>query len=932
MSMERAKFKERMKALKAYKDETGKGYWDWRDRVSDNLRNSDDNQYVAETDAIQVNTPFVEEKIKYIAPKPQPTNAVITSDDRSEWKKQQDREKGQRLAKAQKDAENEEKALRAVVTLGLLASPSTYFGPLFKAGDENYTDALFSGEGTGNVLGNVALDVAAFGAASAIERNIAKRAAIKNAFEITNPNAALSTPTPKTITKVGDVEVNVPGLAYRQGDEKMAKDFLRTGVVNSDGNFKNPMFAQGKLWYGVPTEDVLHKPASVVTGGLKLSKRNEVVPKTHLIVSNAKMESADQHSLIRPIRVGKNRLGPINDKEMSRWEALGLKGEALRYNDMYYEGVLDHGLTTTVLGEPVRRVPATSGAATSKNSLLYEFKPGYGYRTVEPQPSTSLAFFERQQSKLTEAEIAGIPRGQRNQPTKPNRYIRNDANNSLYIGAAKDNRGLPYSAEDIANADEFVANNMQQSNKNALRSFNDQYNQNFDRAMGDTQKLDEFNSLLSDYLKELPEADDMFLNSNGLQSAYVQDYRKYLHNLGYDAEAVSDANLAKLITQQYKDLTSSMTGKAKGMVVWHGSDTMFDTFDFSNVGRNTGNMGYGGPGNYFANSRSLYGYKQDLNGVLNMQPYLINDISSTPSFSIMQEKNLLPHYVSPNECSLTPDVYKKKIIDLLKETPVKDNKLYIDDISVFPRGTLTPPNGTLSEYMIRRNTGIKSLYPHPSLFIKDEHGAVKLLRDWSDPRVNFKNGGVVPAYGDGTGGNDDPRELVINRANNVYSNYSSAKDFDLGILEYGARKLSKQLFGRGGISNCTLSATGWVDPQNQYMSARNIIDNPDSGYIEIDKEYALPGDLLISKNPEKDSYHTMLIEGFENDEPLLRYSRGGHDTKKNLVKGRTLSRYHELDNAQGGNHTEDRYFRYKFPGEVWLPEIVITAPRKNIYK
>jgi hypothetical protein len=28
--MERAKFKERMKALKAYKDETGKGYWDWK--------------------------------------------------------------------------------------------------------------------------------------------------------------------------------------------------------------------------------------------------------------------------------------------------------------------------------------------------------------------------------------------------------------------------------------------------------------------------------------------------------------------------------------------------------------------------------------------------------------------------------------------------------------------------------------------------------------------------------------------------------------------------------------------------------------------------------------------------------------------------------------------------------------------------------------
>lgn len=35
MSMERAKFKERMKALKAYKDETGKGYWDWKVQAFD---------------------------------------------------------------------------------------------------------------------------------------------------------------------------------------------------------------------------------------------------------------------------------------------------------------------------------------------------------------------------------------------------------------------------------------------------------------------------------------------------------------------------------------------------------------------------------------------------------------------------------------------------------------------------------------------------------------------------------------------------------------------------------------------------------------------------------------------------------------------------------------------------------------------------------
>lgn len=43
--MERAEFKERMKALKAYKDKTGKGYWDWRNSLPSNLKNTNDFEY-----------------------------------------------------------------------------------------------------------------------------------------------------------------------------------------------------------------------------------------------------------------------------------------------------------------------------------------------------------------------------------------------------------------------------------------------------------------------------------------------------------------------------------------------------------------------------------------------------------------------------------------------------------------------------------------------------------------------------------------------------------------------------------------------------------------------------------------------------------------------------------------------------------------------
>lgn len=169
------------------------------------------------------------------------------------------------------------------------------------------------------------------------------------------------------------------------------------------------------------------------------------------------------------------------------------------------------------------------------------------------------------------------------------------------------------------------------------------------------------------------------------------------------------------------------------------------------------------------------------------------------------------------------------------------------------------------------------------------------------------------------------RKQSINRANYVATNYNDANDFDMNPILYAANKASKNLINKGLLSNCTLSATQWIDPSNQYMSARNIVGHPDSGYTEISPEYALPGDLIISRNPDKNKYHTMLIEGFdENNQPLVRYSRGGHNTEKNLVKGITLDSYHTADINQGGYHTEDHYFRPNVYNEHWLPELIVT--------
>lgn len=218
------------------------------------------------------------------------------------------------------------------------------------------------------------------------------------------------------------------------------------------------------------------------------------------------------------------------------------------------------------------------------------------------------------------------------------------------------------------------------------------------------------------------------------------------------------------------------------------------------------------------------------------------------------------------------------------------------------------------------------------------------------PSVN-----VLPANKHSNGGNlfynggeNDVWELgALNRANNVSTNYEDAKDNTLSNWNLGIRKAAKWLQDNvsdsipAGISNCTLTATQWVDPNNPIMSAKTIYENPEqSNYTSIKPEDAVPGNLLIARNPNNGSFHTMMIQGFadkngtyefngkkykyKKGEPLLRYSNGSHNIE-GLRKGIPLSVY--TKNSDG--HTENNYYRYNYPNQVFLPEITITPKRHS---
>lgn len=183
------------------------------------------------------------------------------------------------------------------------------------------------------------------------------------------------------------------------------------------------------------------------------------------------------------------------------------------------------------------------------------------------------------------------------------------------------------------------------------------------------------------------------------------------------------------------------------------------------------------------------------------------------------------------------------------------------------------------------------------------------------------------------------------------SNYSDAVDMNIWkpreVVTDWVQRLGN-FFGthaRTGLSNCTLTASQWVNPKRPIGRAASIVTDPGKHqFSQIPAEYAIPGTLVIaSKDPAqyKDGvdnvYHTMLLTGFadkdydfsyggkdykiKKGEPLVDYSRG-QNMASELRRSIPLSVY----NDQGEGKTFNRFYKPKDDKitQIMMPEIVIT--------
>lgn len=356
-------------------------------------------------------------------------------------------------------------------------------------------------------------------------------------------------------------------------------------------------------------------------------------------------------------------------------------------------------------------------------------------------PTGAYVLFQRP-SLLTEAERLGIPKGERSFTKKPFTYGEDFTRRMLSEWNETPRLEQPSLKEVLAESNSTVRDRMLAAREiwqhDQTAPMKNQVGRLKRRA-----DIETFNTNLKEFAESLSSSNPKFqtinIDENTIQrNPYIKYYRQYLLNTGYDAADVSDEQLAKVLTYMDQHQRAGMTGALKETPpLWHGSRTMFDEFDYSKIGSNTGNTGTVGPGNYFSTYGALYGFDKSLGRAVNLQPYYITDIDSMPNGLMMQAKGILPSVLSEKQIEIYPEVYQKIINTNI---PGQNTTLFLDPSERVPGIFNTVKAGA----MLRRNTGIKSLFPDPSRFIRGASGKVELLpTDWKDGRINFKQGGKL---------------------------------------------------------------------------------------------------------------------------------------------------------------------------------------------
>lgn len=233
--------------------------------------------------------------------------------------------------------------------------------------------------------------------------------------------------------------------------------------------------------------------------------------------------------------------------------------------------------------------------------------------------------------------------------------------------------------------------------------------------------LDEVPNLketINSIIERIPDAQ---IRPEFLDSNYINGFRQHASMQGVNVSNLSNEDIAKILTEQYNQLSSTSSGLVKDNVFWRNWGRVFPQRQFdwqSHMGESAGNNGFWGQGNYFASGR----YNTSTGNP--NAPYMINGIkeigyddllgATEKAGDAMRQGGLAGEPLATKWMSESPDTR------LVAATPegFRNNYGWIDN------------NNLGIEVVTQKNTGIKSLYPDLTI-----GNGTTFPRDWTNSDV-----------------------------------------------------------------------------------------------------------------------------------------------------------------------------------------------------
>lgn len=290
---------------------------------------------------------------------------TISEDKRNKYQRQQDWNKTKQIQKQQEQNKNYEKGIETINALTKLTLPSTYIGPLLNNNGKSYTDNLISGEGTGNTVGNAAIDLLTPFAIGGINKGIQVG---NRLYRIRQFSKALDNSSPK----LEQVPLNIGWSPKQTISVSHASDTgdiqlffpKRWDVVNEGAN-PHGIWFQGKL--GTPRTDFTNPG------------KGEKAAKARALFANRPVQMQGNLTLEKPMIT----VGDVPNRSQLSYYADNAGADGLIYN-----GVYDNGYNNNQVILSFKKMNKT-------NDNKSPIKPSIGDITNEAEVRTLYPIYEK---------------------------------------------------------------------------------------------------------------------------------------------------------------------------------------------------------------------------------------------------------------------------------------------------------------------------------------------------------------------------------------------------------------------------------------------------------------------------------------------------------------------------------------------------------